>query len=465
MWAKAYRARYFRTAALIAAFGLAASLPQRVSAQAASAVVTGVVTDPSGAAVPKAQVQLTNVNTSVTRSTETNTHGNYLFLNVTPGTYTMRASASGFSAVTQPPVTLQVNQTANFDFHLKVGQTSTTVTVNASAAEVETATAELGTVVNTHEVNNLPLNGRNFTELLTITPGAANVNRDQSAGGGGGFVGAPVGAFAFPAINGARVRSNSFLLDGINDLNTFLTTYNVSPIIDDIQEFKVQGHNDEAQYGGVMGGIVSVVSKSGTNQYHGTLWEFLRNSAMDARGFFNAALPPLRQNQFGAAGGGPISIPKIYNGKDRTFFYAAYEGYRAHSSNEGGAFGPTDAMRNGDFSGIGKTIYDPNTTTYDAATNTYSRTPFAGNTVPSSDIGAVSQLYQSLVPHAGALLNGNNIYLSERSVVTNDTGSIRADQYFGNRDQLMFRYSQYEESELLPNGVIGVNNDDIYGHN
>jgi hypothetical protein len=438
---------------------------EKVRAQEASAVVTGVVTDPSGAAVPNAEVQLTNVNTAVTRMTQTNTQGNYIFLNVTPGTYTMRVSAPGFSVVTQPPVTLQVNQTANFNFHLQVGQATTTVTVEASAAGVEAATAELGTVVNTHEVNNLPLNGRNFTELLTITPGAANVNRDQSASGGGGFVGAPIGAYAFPAINGARVRSNTFLLDGINDLNTFLTTYNVSPIIDDIQEFKTQGHNDEAEYGGVMGGIVSVVSKSGTNDYHGTLWEFLRNSAMDARGFFNAALPPLRQNQFGAAAGGPIWIPKIYNGKDHTFFYAAYEGFRAHSANEGGAFGPTDAMRNGDFSGIRKTIYDPFTTAYNPATNTYSRTPFPGNIIPGNEISPVSQLYQSLVPHAGPLLNGNNIYLAERRIVTSDTGEIRADQYFGSKDQLMFRYAQYEESELLPNGVIGANNDDIYGWN
>ncbi len=440
-------------------------------AQEASAVVTGVVSDPSGAAVPNAQVELTNVNTAVVRSTETNTDGNYIFLNVTPGTYTMRASAPGFSAVTQAAVTLQVNQTANFNFHLQVGSTSTTVNVEATGAGVEASTAELGTVVTTREVNNLPLNGRNFTELLTITPGVSNVNRDQSGtgagSGGGGFAGAAIGTAAFPSIDGARVRSNTFLLDGINDLNTFLTTYNFAPVVDNIQEFKTQNHNDEAEYGGVMGGIISVVSKSGTNQYHGTLWEFLRNSAMDARGFFNAALPPLRQNQFGVAGGGPISIPKLYNGKNRTFFYAAYEGYRQHQSTETGALGPTAAERNGDFSGLGTTIYNPYSTTYNPATNTYSRTPFAGNIIPANDISPVSQLYQSLVPQAGALINGNNIYVPQRQIATNDSGQIRADQYFGSKDQLMFRYSQYEESQLLPTGgsPIGADNDDIYGHN
>jgi Carboxypeptidase regulatory-like domain len=278
-------------------------------AQEASATVNGVVFDPSGAAVPNARISLTNVNTSVVRTTVTNTGGAYAFLDVVPGVYTLQAGASGFSNITQTAVTLVVNQTATFDFHLKLGNAEQTVTVEAAAAAVEASTAELGTVVAREQVNDLPLNGRNFTQLLTITPGAANINRDQSGtgagSGGGGFAGAAIGVASFPSINGARVRSNSFMLDGINDLNTFLTTYNFAPIIDDIQEFKTQGHNDLVEYGGVMGGIINVVSKSGTNSYHGTLWEFLRNADMDARGFFNAALPPLRQNQFGAAFGGP----------------------------------------------------------------------------------------------------------------------------------------------------------------
>jgi hypothetical protein len=441
-------------------------------AQEASATVNGVISDPSGAAVPNARVSLTNVNTAVVRSTVTNSGGAYAFLDVVPGVYTLQATATGFSSVTQAAVTLAVNQTATFDFHLQIGNAQQSVTVEATAAAVEASTAELGTVVARQQVNDLPLNGRNFTQLLTITPGAANINRDQSGtgagSGGGGFVGAAIGVASFPSINGARVRSNSFMLDGINDLNTFLTTYNFAPIVDDIQEFKSQGHNDLAEYGGVMGGIVNVVSKSGTNNYHGTLWEFLRNADMDARGFFNAALPPLRQNQFGAAFGGPIWIPKLYKGKNRTFFYAAYEGYRQHQSLEGGALGPTAAERTGDFSALlakGTVLYDPNSTAYDSATNTYSRNPVPGNILPPSEISPVAKLYQGLVPAAGPLLNGNNIYLPERQVVTNDTGQIRADQYIKNSDQLMFRYSQFEESELLPASVIGQNNDDIYGHN
>ena len=465
--------RFWRSsfAAFLMIFALWA-VAQPAAAQEASATVNGVVTDPSGAAIPEAHVSLTNVNTAVVRTTVANSGGAYAFLNVVPGVYTLEASATGFSRVTQSAVTLEVNQTATFDFHLKIGETQQSVTVEAVAAGVEASTAELGTVVGTQQVTDLPLNGRNFTELLTITPGVANINRDQSGtgagAGGGGFAGAAIGVASFPSINGARVRSNLYSLDGINDLNTFLTTYNFAPIIDDIQEFKTQGHNDLAEYGGVMGGIVNVVSKSGTNQYHGTVWEFLRNADLDARGFFNAALPPLRQNQFGAAIGGPIWIPKVYNGKNHTFFYAAYEGYRQHQSTEGGALGPTAAERNGDFSALltqsnPTILYDPYSTTYNGTA--YSRTPIPGNILPASEISPIAQLYQTLVPQAGALINGNNIYIPERQVITNDTGQIRADQYIGNSDQLMFRYSQYEESELLPASVIGLDNDDIYGRN
>ena len=453
-----------RLTALLVFVGLWAVAPP-ASAQQGSAGVNGVVTDPVGAFVAGAQIDLFNVDTGVMRNTTANSDGTYLFINVVPGNYTVKVSKSGFSPVTESGVHLEVNQTATFDFHLKVGDTQTSVTVEASAAAVESSTSELGTVVNRQQVIELPLNGRNFTQLLTITPGVVNIHTDQSSGGGGGFAGNAIGSFAFPAVNGARVRSNGFLLDGINNLNTFLSMYNFQPIVDDIQEFKTQGHNDLAEYGGVTGGMVSVVSKSGTNDFHGTMWEFLRNEQLDARGFFNAARTPLRQNQFGLAGGGPVWIPKVYNGRNRTFFYAAYEGYRQRLFNEAGTLGATDAMRGGDFSALGVTIYDPRTTTFNAATNTYSRDPFAGNQIPSGAMSPLALAYQSLIPHAGALLNGNNIYIPARSSTNQDSGSVRADQYFGNSDQVMFRYSQYVQDMVTPNNVIGQSTSHIYGHN
>jgi hypothetical protein len=160
-----------------------------------------------------------------------------------------------------------------------------------------------------------------------------------------------------------------------------------------------------------------------------------------------------------------VWIPKVYNGKNRTFFYAAYEGYRQRLFNEAGTLGPTDAMRGGDFSALSVTIYDPSSTTYNTATNTYSRNPFAGNKIPQSQLNPIALAYQNLVPHAGALLNGNNIYIPAPSSTNQDSGSIRADQYFGNKDQIMFRYSQYQQNEQTPNNVIGQGLSNIYGYN
>ena len=416
--------RLFLASALLAFFGYSITAICPASAQQTTAAINGVVKDPTGAAIPDAKVELTSVATSVVRTTTTNSGGAYAFPSVVPGVYSMQASATGFSAVTQQNITLEVSQTATLDFQLTVGTAQQNITVNAAeGAALETATSELGTVVNTKEVNDLPLNGRNFTQLLTITAGVANINRDQSAGGGGGWAGHSLGSFTFPAVNGARNRSNYFVLDGENDLNTMLGMYNYSPIVDAIQEFKTQGHNDLAEYGGAAGGIVSVVTKSGTNQYHGALWEFLRNKDMDARGYFEATLPPLKQNQYGASVGGPVWIPKVYNGKNRTFFYAAWEGFRIRSAITTGALAPTDAMRNGDFSALGVPIYDPATTTLNPATSTYSRSVFPGNIIPSDRISPISALYQSLIPHAGPLVNGNNIFSSGPAQTNQDSGN------------------------------------------
>ena len=439
--ARVGRSRCVLTAGLMIILGLWAVTPPVARAQQASATVNGVVSDPTGAAIPNAEVILTNVKTAVARTSRSNGDGAYAFLNVVPGAYALQASASGFSTLTQSQVTLEVNQTATFDLHMQVGATQTSITVEATGAAVEASTSELGTVVGNQEVVELPLNGRNFTQLLTITPGVVNIHTDQSSGGGSGFAGNALGSFSFPAINGSRVRSNTFLLDGVNNLNTFLSLYNFQPIVDDIQEFKTQGHNDLAEYGGVTGGIVSVVSKSGTNEFHGTLWEFLRNEQMDARG------------------------SKLYNGKNRTFFYAAYEAYRQRLFSETGALGATDAMRGGDFSALGTVLYDPNSTTYNAATNTYSRQPLAGNRIPQNELSPLALAYQNLIPRAGALVNGNNIFLPSSSATNQDEGSIRLDQYLKNSDQLMFRYSQYEQVGNSPNNVIGRQTSDIYGKN
>jgi hypothetical protein len=450
-------------------------------AQQSTASVNGAVEDQTGAVVPNAQVKLTNTSTGVVRTTTTNSTGIYTFPSVVPGVYSMQVSAHGFAPQSQPPVTLQVDQVATFDFHLKVGSTSSTVTVTGTPPALETSTAQIGTVVTGDQVKNLPLNGRNFTQLLSITAGVSTINTGQNGGGGGGWNGTTIGATTIPSINGASNRSNMFMLDGANDLNTLSTSYNYSPIVDAIQEFKIQDHNDLAQYGEVAGGTITVVTKSGTNHYHGALWEFLRNQTMDARGYFEAHRAPLRQNQYGASIGGPLSLPKLYHGKNRTFFYAAWEGFRYASTQQTGTLAPTDAMRNGDFSALGVPIYDPATTAYDSATGAYSRETFTKeynegpnntslcggdtNCIPTSRISPISALFETIIPKAGPMVNGSNLFVPGSSTQNQDSGTARIDENLNNNNQLMFRYSQFDLLKAQPSGTIGLGTTHEIGRN
>ena len=292
-----------------------------LNAQISTASIQGVVHDSSGAAIPSAAVVLHNVSTNVDTTSSTNGTGEYAIVNIVPGAYTLRVSKTGFQTVQQSNLALSVNQTANYDFTLQVGSSGQSINVTAVAPTIESSTAELGTVISTSSVNDLPLNGRNFTELLQLTPGASPINTAQQLG----FK--AVGVTDFPSFHGARNRANLFLVDGVVDQSSISSNYAVSPIVDDIQEFKVDAHNDQVQFGGVSGGVVNVVTKSGTNAFHGAAWEYLRNSDFDARNPFFTTLNPLHQNQFGVNGGGPVLLPH-YNGRNRTFFFASYEGFR-----------------------------------------------------------------------------------------------------------------------------------------
>src|SRR5262249_8966875 len=275
---------------------------------------------------------------------------------VQPGEYDLKVSKSGFSTQVQTNITLAVNQTATFDINLTPGSAQETVQVQANAAVLETTTSELGEVIVKQQVNDLPLNGRNFTQLLNLTPGVSTVNVSQNSATSGGVWSNPIGTFSYPAVNGQTNRSNLFLLDGVNDQGSFGSTYGVPPIVDDIEEFKVQSHNDDASFGGVMGGVVNVVTKSGTTEYHGAAWEFLRNTALDARNPFLSKVTPFQQNQFGAAFGGPVWIPK-HSGEPKTFFYLSYEGFRNHTAAANFYNTPTTEQLAGDLTGIAGQIY------------------------------------------------------------------------------------------------------------
>jgi hypothetical protein len=429
--------------------------PSGARAQQSSAAINGTVKDPSGAVVEGASITLTNLDTSVVRNSVTNSAGNYVFIDVLPGSYSFRISKPGFTSVAEQRFTLNVNQTATMDFTLTVGSTQQTVTVEASAVAIEASTSELGTVINEQAVKDLPLNGRNFTQLLTLTPGASPVSVAQNSGGGGGFAGNAVGAFSFPALNGQRNRSNMFLLDGMNNLGSFIGNYNYPAIIDTVQEFKVQTHNDLSEWGQAPGGIVNVASKSGTNQYHATVWEFLRNQKFDARNFFVAQRNPLRQNQFGVAGGGPVWIPKLYNGKNRTFFYGGYEGFRESKASQNTGLAPTQAELNGDFSGISNTIYNPATLTPNGSGG-YTATPFTGNRIPSNLINPIAAAYaKGNFPTGPAVASGNNYVDATPTHLNQDTYQVRVDQTFGEHDSLFARVSQYFEAQTGSAGYAG----------
>ena len=353
-----------------------------MAAQVSTASLGGVVRDPAGAIVPNAAITLTNTGTSVDRTAVSNDSGNYAFLNVPPGEYTLTAGAAGFKTVKLSAFTLSVNQTATFDVKLEVGEVQSSVTVEAIGTTVQAATSELGAAVMERSVKELPLNGRNFTQLLWLTPGAGPVSTGQAKSGG--YSGA-IGTFVEPSFNGQINRSNLYMLDGILNQEGFMGTPATMPILDTIQEFKVQSHNDQAEFGQVLGGTVNVVTKSGTNELHGTLWEFLRNDAFDARSTFLASVTPFKQNMFGVQAGGPVTIPKLYHGKNRTFFSLGYEGFRYRSPAASLYRIPTAANLNGDFSDETRTLFNPYTTRADPSNaNLFVRDPFPDNKIPTT---------------------------------------------------------------------------------
>lgn len=430
------------------------ALCSNLNAQGSSAALSGIVTDPAGNSVPSADVTLQSVETHVEQKTTTSDNGSFSLLNIQPGTYVVRVAKEGFSTLEKSGIILQVNQTATLNFALAVGSTSQTVDVQANVSVLDSSTAELGTVVAEKSVKDLPLNGRNFTQLLTLTPGVSPVSVGQNSGGGGGFAGAAIGTFTFPSVGGQRNRSNMFLLDGVHDL-AFIGNYNYSPIVDDIQEFKVQSHNDLAEFGGVVGGIINVASKSGTNTFHGSGWEFLRNEKMDARNYFQTARNPLRQNQFGLTIGGPVDIPHLYKGKDRTFFFFGYEAFHQSQATQSTIRVPTAAQLGGDFSNLRDSqglliqLYNPFTTTFDAVNNRYVRTPFTNNQIPANLLSPISLLYaKTLLPAAGPVIpgtGGQNLYDNTKAIVKSNNYTGRIDESLGSHDTLFGRISYSDQ--------------------
>jgi hypothetical protein len=435
--------------------------------QGATSAINGTVTDSSGAVVPDAKVSIKNAETGTEQAMETNSDGRYVFPTLQPGRYSLRIAKQGFATVNESTFRLDVNQTATHDFVMQVGATNQEVTVNATAVNVEASTAELGTAIQTQEVSDLPLNGRNFTQLLALTPGVSPISTGQNSGGGSGFAGNAVGAFTFPSVNGHTNRSNMFLLDGFTDYG-FIGNYAVAPIVDAIQEFKVQSHNDSSAYGGSLGGIINVVSAGGTAHYHGDLWEFLRNSDLDARNTFNPSVTPYKQNQFGAAAGGPVIPSFLRKGPPRTFVYAAYEGFRSTRAAETLGLIPTQQELSGNLSDVSSQIYNPFTTRPDPNhPGQYLRDPFPNNQIPAQYLnpGMIAYAKQFYPQPQMTGIPGINYIDTTPNVQTMDTGTLRADQQWTDRLSSWFRLTKFEEPQTSATGLPGaVSANDVSGY-
>ena len=347
--------------------------PAWIHAQAAGQI-NGIVTDSSGSVLPGVTVEATNTATGAMRSAISGADGLYSIPLLAPGSYTVKASLQGFRTAQRDGVRVTVTETARAAFELEVGQLTETITVNAEVTLVETSNATHGIVIDEQKVVDLPLNGRNFTQLGTLIPGVV-----APPGGLGGQTGdATPGGFGNATggfnVNGMRNQSNNFLMDGATNNDTFNTGFVLRPPPDAIQEFKILTHAFSAEYGRNAGSVVNVVTKSGSNTLSGAVWEFNRNDALNARNYFapqTQPKPELKQNQFGAAFGGPLM-------RNRLFGFGYYEGYRNDSGITQNILVLSAAQRAGDFSG-GAAIRDPLT-----------GQPFAGNIIPAARISPVA---------------------------------------------------------------------------
>src|ERR1017187_7660419 len=391
-----------RVALLIGLMGVAFAM---AFAQAGGQI-TGEARDPAGALVPNASVTATNSATGVVRTTTTNTSGIYSFPDLTPGTYDVKVVLSGFDTVVKTNIELQVQQTARVDFALIVGQSTQTIEVSANAALLTTENATVGTVIEEQRIMDLPLNGRSFFSLVALSP---NVTYGFTAAAqASGRLGGSRGSLTI-ALSGGRATWENYTLDGVTNTDIDFNTYILQPSVDALQEFKVQTGIYPAEFGREAG-QVNVSPNPGTNEYHGTMSEFLRNDKLDARPYDftsasrsatnpSPAKQPYRQNQYGYTLGGPIRIPKIFNGKNRLFFMSNFEGYKSRLTTSSLGTTLTGPMRNGDFSTIlpfGYALADPFSRT-GTTPATVTQSYFPNNQIPASRLSPGSTLLLKLL--------------------------------------------------------------------
>ena len=408
-----------------------------VYAQIGAGALVGEVRDEAGLPLPGATVELCQEATNRTRNVITARDGTFRFPNLLPGDYRLIATLDGFRRLDRHPIRVATGETIRVDLELSVGDVHETVTVTAEAPLLRTETGSLGQVVTREKIQGLPLNGRSFISLAALAPGVA----------------LPPGS-TLPRINGGRPRTNEYLFDGISVLQPEPGQVAFFPVVDAIQEFKIESNSPPAEFGRFNGGVVNLTTQAGTNQLRGTLFEFFRNEALNARNLFAAPgpNPRFRRNQFGGVIGGPVR-------RDRTFFFADFQGQRQEIARTVISTVPTRLQRQGIFTepigGRIPVIYDPATTTSTSAPA--SRSPFPGNTIPIERMDPVARTLLDRYPLPTNVGTANNFQRSGNETVDQNQADVRIDHRFGSeRDHVFGRLSHFNERFMpvtpLPDG-------------
>src|SRR5262245_24039171 len=422
-------------------------------AQVQTGRIVGTVADAQKAALPNATVTVTEAATNQTVTVTTNERGDFVVTPLNPGLYRVTVSSPGFQKTVINSVEVQVGQSARVDVEKKVGEISSTIEVTSSAPVLDTDSGTLGHVVTNTPTVNLPRHRRSFYEVARLMPGAALLP------GGGNLLRIRANFISGTGVSGVRGRQTTFLMDGVDISDHHQGGSFIQTSIDALQEFKVQQSAYSAEFSNA-GGVLNAATKSGANNFHGGLFEFLRNDKLDARNFFAKEREVLKRNQFGGTLGGPVLLPKLYNGRDRTFFFVSYEGMRERQGLVFNSVVPTAAMKRGDYSAAGlNTLYDPLTT----AGNT--RTAFTNNVIPTNRISPQALYFLKFIPDPNTS-PGTSSYSPSRPLDTANS-TMRFDENLGANHRIFVRYSYHDNRQNEPNAfpALGYSPLETYAHN
>jgi len=420
-----------------------------VAAQQITGSIRGTVVDPSSAIVQAASVTAKQIETGLTRNAVTDRQGEYVLVELPIGHYQLEVRAKGFQQYLQQGISLDVNESAIVAIHLKLGAETQLVDVSADAALVQSTVSSLGQTVMEHEILDLPLDGRNFSQLGTLQPGVVPLTPGLLEAGG------PARQNQAYAVDGQRPESNNFMIDGADNVSAVDGGFVLKPPIDAIAEFKILSHNANAEFGRNTGSTTNIVTRSGSNSFHGAAWEFLRNDAMDSSDYFTRSIQPLKQNQFGATFGGPIL-------KDKTFFFGYYEGFRNRQGETVPATVPSVAERQGNFA---EECTDLSGASFNSSTglcsNPQGQLTFFGTPVPFNQMTLftpIDPIATNVLPFFPMPNQGANGFIATQTLIeNNDQFGVRLDHYLSRVDTLNFRYMYSSGPTTDPLSPVGAN--------